>query len=235
MADLDLGDGSAACGSSAEADRLSVEGGLRSAVLCGSACVAERLSVAGGLRAAVLCGSAVVAALGGVWALAGACGGGSSCVGELLRGEVTVVSLAGVSAGVSAVSASELFRERSLRGAAFGASQVAGRLWVSPRGVSAGASAVLPALLRRERALSGAAAGGSACGGNLAWDVRLEGAAAGGSEVSTERLDVSVPLQGLCGAPGWERPQLAGASAGASVAHASGLSISGLVTVELSS
>ncbi|MCX7016452.1 MAG: hypothetical protein NTW86_28495 [Candidatus Sumerlaeota bacterium] len=53
--------------------------------------------------------------------------------------------------------------------------------------------------------------------------------------MSTERLDVRVRLQGLCGAPGWERPQLAGASAGASVAHPAGLSISGLVTVELSS
>jgi len=234
MPDLDLGDGSAAGGSSTEAERLSVEGGLRAEVSSGSVAVADRLSVEGGLRGAVLCGSAVVGVLGGALALSGACGGGSVCVGDLV-GEITVVALAGESAGRSVVSGPELWRTRNIGGACFGASLPAGRLWVCPRGVSAGASAVLPAPLRRERAVEGGSAGGSACAGSLAWDVRLEGAAAGGSEVSTERLDVRVRLQGLCGAPGWERPQVAGASAGASVVHPAGLSISGLVTVELSS
>lgn len=98
-----------------------------------------------------------------------------------------------------------------------------------------GWSECLPAPLGGGVALSGVSAGGSVGMGAARVARRLAGGSAGGSVAVVSRLVCRVPLRGLCGSPGWERPQVAGASAGRSSTGAALLRLTGAPNVELSS
>lgn len=200
------------------------------------ACVAasDHIEVAGGLRGDVAAGCGVPAArLGGGVAVSAAAACASGVEPAELLSAITVVSLAGSCAWASA-STALLGRGLRLAGWSHGSCAVAGGLWVGPCGRAGGVCVVYSTRLRCERPLEGAAACVAAASGSLAWAVSLAGAAAGVSAVAVLRLDVRVALQGLCGSAGWERPQLSGASAGASAAAAVGLAICGVPNVALS-
>jgi hypothetical protein len=197
---------------------------------------AAGLVLDGGLAAAVTAAAWPVARLGGTLPITGLSSGAAGGGFAELIGDLVIVHLAGAASGAGTAEASALLKLVAVAGSAAGRSWPALSMFAGMpgfSGVSAGRMTLVYAVLGVERAIAASAAGEAGGAGSLGWQQQVAGASDGAASAEADRLVCDVPLRGLCGAPGWERPQLAAAAAGASAAAGVGLAVSGVPNVEL--